>query len=210
MSLAEGEVLSVLGRSSTGELGSLDLAGTDVGLSRTRPTAIRWTASALEQGVVLNRNWHVMKKYEYIAPVLLILASIVILGIFGYVSTLRTLTSLELIISQIFALVMGLFGSFIFGRQLATKVSREVIKPHARSAFRRLLSLYAIISRVASIIVMSKDSEDTYVTLEKIEAIVIEQLTTADDALEDWRDIVPEEVDELSRKLRTNRTENQQ
>lgn len=151
-----------------------------------------------------------MKKYEYIAPVLLILASIVILGIFGYVSTLRTLTNLELIISQIFSLVMGLFGSFIFGRQLATKVSREVIKPHARSAFRRLLSLYASISRVASIIVMSKDSEDTYVTLEKIEAIIIEQLTTADDALEDWRDIVPEEVDELSRKLRINRTENQQ
>ena len=151
-----------------------------------------------------------MKKYEYIAPVLLILASIVILGIFGYVSTLRTLTSLERIISQIFALVMGLFGSFIFGRQLATKVSREVIKPHARSAFRRLLSLYASISRVASIIAMSKDSEDTYVTLEKVQAIVIEQLTTADDALEDWRDIVPEEVDELSRKLRTNRTENQQ
>ena len=44
----------------------------------------------------------------------------------------------------------------------------------------------------------------------KIEVIVIEQLATADDALEDWRDIVPEEVDELSRKLHTNRTENQQ
>ena len=151
-----------------------------------------------------------MKKYEYIAPVLLILASIVILGIFGYVSTLRTLTSLEWIISQIFALVMGLFGSFIFGRQLATKVSREVIKPHARSAFRRLLSLYMSISRVANIIAMSKNPENSHGALEKVEVIVIEQLATADDALEDWRDIVPEEVDELSRKLRTNRTENQQ
>ena len=154
-----------------------------------------------------------MKLSEYIAPVLLILASIVILvilGIFSYVSTIRTLTGLEWMIVQIFALVVGLFGSFIFGRQSATKAGREIIKPHARSAFRRLLSLYMSISRVANIIAMSKNSEDSHGTLEKIEVIVIEQLATADDALEDWRDIVPEEVDELSRKLHTNRSENQQ
>lgn len=164
----------------------------------------------LEQGVVLNRNWRVMKKSEYIAPVLLILASIIILGVFGYVSTIRTLTKLEWMILQVFPLVVGLFGSFIFGRQSATKAGREVIKPHARSAFRRLLSLYMSISRVANIIAMSKDPENSHGTLEKVEVIVREQLATADDALEDWRDIVPEEVDELSRKLRTNRTENQQ
>ena len=151
-----------------------------------------------------------MKKSEYIVPGLLILVSIGILGIIGYVSTTRTLTNLEWIISQIFALVMGLFGSFIFGRQSAIKAGREIIKPHARSAFRRLLSLYESISRVANIIAMSKKPEDLHVTFGKVEAIVIEQLATADDALEDWRDIVPEEVDELSRKLRTNRTENQQ
>ena len=78
-----------------------------------------------------------MKLSEYIAPVLLILASIVILvilRIFSYVSTIRTLTGLEWIIVQIFALVVGLFGSFIFGRQSATKAGREIIKPHARSA----------------------------------------------------------------------------
>ena len=151
-----------------------------------------------------------MKLSEYIAPVLLILASIVILGIFSYVSTIRILTGFEWMIVQIFALVVGLCGSFIFGRQSAIKAGREIIKPHARSAFRRLLSLYDSISRVANIIAMSKSPEDSHGTLEKIEVIVIEQLATADDALEDWRDIVPEEVDELSRKLHTNRTENQQ
>ena len=90
------------------------------------------------------------------------------------------------------------------------KAGREVIKPHARSAFRRLFSLYMSISRVASIISMSKDPENSHGTLGKVEVIVREQLATADDALEDWRDIVPEEVDELSRKLQTNRMENQQ
>ena len=34
-----------------------------------------------------------------------------------------------------------------------------------------------------------------------LKAIVFWQLVTADDALEDWKDIVPEEVQELDRKL---------
>ena len=35
----------------------------------------------------------------------------------------------------------------------------------------------------------------------KLEGIVVEQLTTASDALEDWRDIVPEDVEELYQRL---------
>ena len=35
--------------------------------------------------------------------------------------------------------------------------------------------------------------------LAKLDAIVAEQLATADDALEDWRDIVPEDVEELTK-----------
>ena len=37
--------------------------------------------------------------------------------------------------------------------------------------------------------------------LARLEAIVIEQLATADDALEDWRDIVPEDVEELTKNF---------
>ena len=151
-----------------------------------------------------------MKNHTHIIPVLLIFVSIVILGFFNYVSTTRALTYLELTISQALPLVVGLVGSYIFGKQSATKDGREIIKPHARSAFRRLLSLYMSISRVANIIEMSKNPEDSHETLGKVEVVVREQLATADDALDDWRDIVPEEVDELSRKVRTNRMENQQ
>ena len=35
--------------------------------------------------------------------------------------------------------------------------------------------------------------------IERLDAIVIEQLVTADDAIEDWRDIVPEDVAEVER-----------
>ena len=42
--------------------------------------------------------------------------------------------------------------------------------------------------------------------LDRLESIVIEQIDTVDDALEDWRDIVPEDVEELRAKLVVMRT----
>ena len=42
--------------------------------------------------------------------------------------------------------------------------------------------------------------------LAKLEAIVTEQLSTADDAIEDWNDIVPEDVAGLKQKLQSDNT----
>ena len=92
---------------------------------------------------------------------------------------------------------LGLIGSYIFGKNSALENANEVIKPHARSAFRRLLSLYQSLSRVAFTIDDCRNSGDYKLTVEKLESIVIEQLATADDAIEDWADIVPAEVNEL-------------
>ena len=94
------------------------------------------------------------------------------------------------------------------GRQSAREAAREIIKPHARSAFRRLLSLYQSLSRVATTIESSQSDESPEypVIIAKIEAIVVEQLNTADDALEDWRDIVPEDVKELGTRSFSNNT----
>ena len=140
-----------------------------------------------------------MKTLERIASRLLIAISVVVAGLFAYVATTRPLTGLESVLLQSFSLLAGLGGSFIFGRQSASEVAREIIKPHARSAFRRLLSLYQSLSRVATTIesVQSVESPEYPVVIAKVEAIVIEQIATADDALEDWRDIVPEDVKEL-------------
>jgi hypothetical protein len=127
----------------------------------------------------------------------------------AYTMTKRTLTGLESVLWQIFVFAAGLSGSFIFGRESAQRTAREMFKPHARSAFRRLISLYQSLQRVATTIESSQKScceEDYHVTLGKLEAIVTEQLTTADDALEDWRDIVPEDVNEIHQKLRPGYT----
>ena len=45
------------------------------------------------------------------------------------------------------------------------------------------------------------DSQENYqVTLARLEEIVAAQLITADDALEDWRDIVSEDIKELNQE----------
>lgn len=149
-----------------------------------------------------------MKFLERWLPTVLILAAIAVAGFSAYIATQRTLTSLEGTLLQSFALIVGLVGSFIFGRRSATDAAKEIIKPHARSAFRRLMSLYESLSRVANEVAASQSAGvNNEVALARLEAIVIEQLATADDALEDWSDIVPEDVAELRIKL-GNRREN--
>ena len=150
-----------------------------------------------------------MKILERYAPFLLIFISLVVAGLFSYAATTRTLTGLESVILQFFSLLAGLIGSFFFGRQSAREAAREIIKPHARSAFRRLLSLYQSLSRVADVIESSQNSEspeENQATLAKLEAIVVEQLSSADDAIEDWRDIVPEDVKELDQRFSPDNT----
>ncbi len=150
-----------------------------------------------------------MKNFERYAPYFLILISLVIAVSFAYVATTRALTYQESIFLQSFSLLAGLGGSFIFGRQSAREAAREIIKPHARSAFRRLLSLYQSLSRVATTIESSQNFEspvENQVTLAKLETIVVEQLASADDAIEEWKDIVPEDVEELDRRFSSDKT----
>ena len=138
---------------------------------------------------------NLMKHLERLTPFSLVIVSLIVSGLFAYLATVRTLTSLENILFQVFALGTGLTGSFIFGRHSASDAAREMIKPHARSAFRRLISLYKGLSRVAITI---EGNEEDNVKLKIIEAIVVDQMFTADDALEDWRDVIPEAVAEIT------------
>ena len=143
-----------------------------------------------------------MKNLEYIVAALLVLISIVVSIVFAITATRRNLNGLESSIWQIFTFAAGLSGSFIFGRQSAREAAREIIKPHARSAFRRVLSLYRSLARASATIKLSQapESEEALqVTLAKLDTIVTEQLAAADDALEDWRDIVPDDVKELTK-----------
>ena len=145
-----------------------------------------------------------MKNIKYIVPVLIGLG-ILALVILVCIAATRDLSGLESVLLQIILLAIGSSISFFAGHRSAREAAEAIIKPHARSAFRRLISLYNGLSRAATVIESSQSSksdEDYQVALARLEEIVTEQLTTADDALDDWNDIVPEDVAELKQKLR--------
>ena len=145
-----------------------------------------------------------MKNTKYIVPVLIGLG-ILALIILVVIAATRDLSGLESVLLQIILLAIGSGISFFAGQQLVEKAA----KPHARSAFRHLISLYNGLSRAAKAIESSqslKSDEDYQVLLARLREIVAHQLITADDALEDWRDIVSEDVKELKQDLQSDNT----
>lgn len=137
-------------------------------------------------------------------PLILVILSISLCFVFVHTSSLREFTSLENAFFQVFILILSLSGSFLLGKQSAKEAAREIIKPHARSALRRLMSLYASLSRAAQVLKEPHNPTiDQLPVLIKLEIIVIELLSTADDSVEDWNDIVPEEVNKLRDKAKT-------
>lgn len=131
----------------------------------------------------------------------LVAASIAVSGFFVVVASVRDLTALENTLLQVFSIGLGLTGSFIIGREGSKEAAADMIKPHAKSAFRRVLSLYNSLSRLATAIETQKEqlgsNKAALHSLEKLQGLVIEQISTADDALEDWKDIIPEELSKV-------------
>ena len=119
------------------------------------------------------------------------------------VSSRRDLTGLEAVLLQVVILASGLVGSYLVGQKSASAEAREFVKAHARSAFRRVVSLYASLSHLALRIdeLQREQTVNRSDTLITIEAIVREQIRTGADALEDWRDIVPEDVQDIQNRL---------
>ena len=132
---------------------------------------------------------------------MLLLGSLFAAGLLSWASASRQLSGLEAVLLQVFTLGFGFVASFIFGQASAEQAGREVFRSHARLAFRRVISLYRSLSRLAAIIASDMDASDENsagrAALEKLEAIEVEQIATAGDAVSDWRDICPEDVEEL-------------
>ena len=80
-----------------------------------------------------------------------------------------------------------------------------MIKPHARSAFRRVVSLYGGLSHLASMLDSARRSTNPESPcgpiLDSLEAVVVEQIRTANDAMADWSDIVPDDVEGFRQRV---------
>lgn len=144
----------------------------------------------------------VRKRGTFWASILLVFVGVTAAVILIIISAHRDLSSLETTLLQIIALGASLWGSYLIGQQFAKKSAREMVKPAARSAFRRVLGLYASLGRLAETINRFR-SEDGGADskLDVLQALVVEQQASATDAMEDWRDLVPEDVADVERRL---------
>ena len=131
-------------------------------------------------------------------PLLTVAGAIVLAVVMVNVSAERDLSTLELALWQVVSLLLGLGGSYWFGRNAARDSARDVIRPHARSAVRSLLGLRDSLRALSHRIEDYQDEGADY-RLEVIQAIVEEQMPVSDSAIEDWRDITPEDVAEIIR-----------
>lgn len=80
----------------------------------------------------------------------------------------------------------------------AQKIADELIKPYARAALRRVFSHNLGLSRLAHTIEEERDLTKDKRTLDILEKMVIEQIWIASDAIEDWRDIIPQDVSSVA------------
>jgi hypothetical protein len=101
---------------------------------------------------------------------------------------------------QAFTFIVALVGAYIFARPAAEAAAQDVIRVHARSAFRRQIGLYSGLGRLIDEIdmqVAQAEDEKVQLHLKILRAMIVEQVGMSGDALSDWRDLVPDEVAQL-------------
>jgi hypothetical protein len=112
------------------------------------------------------------------------------------------------------SVVLSVYGGVVFTREGNDKHVRSA----AQASARRLLVNYEMLGRLATIINDSSDdllkransdaisSDLVEVVLRGLEQQVLTQISSADAAIQDWRDLAPEEVDREVRRVREGRS----
>jgi hypothetical protein len=146
---------------------------------------------------------------EWLLPSAVVLVSVVLAVVTVIVGTQPEPNKFATSLLQGMVIVLSTWGAFVFGKVAARKAAADVVRPHARSGFRRVRNLYAALGRqrnaVADQLVRLDSVRDPdhpeLVRFDHVQAslvalgyMVTEQIGTVDDALEDWRDLVPDEV----------------
>lgn len=151
-------------------------------------------------------------------PLVLVLASLALAYFTYQVATEDEPNKLAAAMLQVISIALGLTGSFVFGRDQSRQAAAEIIKPHAKSAFRRTRNLYLGLGRQREAIAYqgqqlrdlstgAPGSEKVSLaaalgSLAALDLVAVEQISTADDAMEDWRDLVPDEVAAIEAEAR--------
>ena len=149
-------------------------------------------------------------RYGYALAVIVVGA--VILGFDVWVTGRKGATTLEIALCQFILFAIGLGVSFWFGSKSAAEGAKDVVRPHGRSAIRRLASLARFTQRIRRIQEgqgsrlesTAADNnqmvgiETTRANIEIIDSLLEEQVLLVAEAIEDWRDVLPAELQRLT------------
>jgi hypothetical protein len=115
------------------------------------------------------------------------------------------------------ALLFSAVGAYVFAQASVQSAAQELISKQARSPFRRVRAIYRelgqlleILDRQSSQFLVLREGNDPgtlnyeYVamTMQMLRHSVTSQANTADDAMADWRDLVPDEVAQIEQQTR--------
>lgn len=142
----------------------------------------------------------------------LLALSIVVIGYHVHVSTNRELSGLETSYFGLATTALGVLGTWLYSKEESETRAQQHFLPLARSALRRVVSLYGALDRVslrirdeserlrsqgdASPALQSAES-----SLRLLEAVVQEHAATARDAIQDWGDVLPSESKDLAEQF---------
>lgn len=151
----------------------------------------------------------------------LIVATVVLFCLSVWVASTRDTTALENTLLQFLGIFFGALFSWLIGDALGKEATKREMTARAQLAFRRVVRLYEAQSRVAeqadrlteTLIERSNNGQvnikfvvDAFNTLQ---VQVREQIGTANDAMDDWRDLAPAEVAELEARARQREKQRQ-
>ncbi len=145
--------------------------------------------------------------YKVISIIILVIVAIAFFSYLVYRASTGVSSTLDTLLITIIGIGASVAASIIIGRWSAQKTVYENLRPFLRTAFRSHGELILGLGRVAEEIQDASDKLSDRVPLLATKARVQEQYQRALEGLENWKELLPEGIQELVEKIRQKREE---
>lgn len=138
-------------------------------------------------------------RWEIAVIVIAVAVAVAFAAALVVIAATRPLTPLEAVLFQIIALGVGLggglLGSYKFGQHTAAN------KQYARSALRSVMVLFRSLVRSYEAMEALKNGNVSEGRLADLQRSTADQMDIAYSVMNDWRDLIPEEFDNVGENL---------
>lgn len=136
--------------------------------------------------------------------IFIVLAFMSVGGTYLALQYFRELSRVETTLFHIMTWGIGLCASYVFAMIATRSSARQEYALHARASFRRVLGLHNSLFKLSEQIESLRAQElgGPNPRLDLLQALVHEQIATVQASVEDWRDIVPDEVEQVEVEIR--------